>query len=206
MRWLARNGFRPFLFDWGDPGPAEAHFRIADYLSQRLRPAFAAVQRACGGGAINLAGYCMGGPIALALAALEAENTGRVVTLGTPWDFRHFPEHDTFRDWLNDGIGLPLPVTLECFTEWLIDNALLHGTWNIGPRTLDLAEISAPVMVIAGTKDNVVPPACALPLIDAIGAQRVMQPHTGHLGVVLGERADAEIWIPVRDFLCEDDG
>jgi len=267
MRWLARNGFRPFLFDWGDPGPREAHFRIGTYLERRLRPGFAAVQRACGGQPVHLAGYCMGGPIALALASLEQQGTGRVVTLGTPWDFTQFPEHEKFRDnrkaleaalmtmaalfgtippqvvqsffamrdleagarkfrrfatddpkdraarkfvaiedWLNDGIAMPLPVTLECFTEWLVDNALLHGTWDIGGHPLDLGAIRAPVMIVAGTKDSVVPPASALPLVEAIGAARVLQPKTGHLGVVLGEMADAEIWTPIRDFLKEGDG
>ena len=267
MRWLARNGFRPFLFDWGDPGPREAHFRIANYLERRLQPAFAAARRACGGGPIHLAGYCMGGPIALALAALEPEGTGRIVTLGAPWDFEHFPEHERFRenrkaleaslmtmsafygtippqvvqsffamrdlesgarkfrrfasgdamdatarrfvaveDWLNDGIGMPLPVTLECFTEWLIDNALLHGTWDIGGQTLDVGAIRAPVMVVAGAKDAVVPPASALPLVQAISAAQVLEPPTGHLGVVLGEKADHDVWMPVRDFLSEGDG
>ncbi len=267
MRWLARNGFRPFLFDWGDPGPREAHFDIARYLERRLRPAFAAARRACGGGAVHLAGYCMGGPIALALAALESEGTGRIVTLGAPWDFRHFPEHERFRetrkaleaslmtmaafygtippqvvqsffamrdlesgarkfrrfasgdpmdaaarrfvaveDWLNDGIGMPLPVTLECFTEWLVDNALLHGTWDIGGQTLDVGKIRSPVMVVAGTKDAVVAPASALPLASDVGAARLLQPETGHLGLVLGEKADSNIWTPVREFLSEGDG
>ena len=267
MRWLARNGFRPFLFDWGDPGPREAHFRVANYLERRLRPALAAARRACGGGPVHLAGYCMGGPIALALAAREPEGTGRIVTLGAPWDFEYFPEHQRFKenrkaleaslmtmaafygtippqvvqsffamrdlesgarkfrrfasgdaadavarrfvaveDWLNDGIGMPLPVTLECFTEWLIDNALLHGTWDIGGQTLDVGTIRAPVMVVAGTKDAVVPPASALPLAKAVTAAKLLQPATGHLGVVLGERADDEIWTPVRHFLSKGDG
>lgn len=267
MRWLAANGFRPFLFDWGEPGPREAHFSIGTYLERRLRPALHAVRRACGGGPVNLAGYCMGGPIALALAALEPERVGRVVALGTPWDFTHFPEHAKFRDnrkaleaalmtmaalfgtippqvvqsffamrdleagarkfrrfgegdpmdaaarrfvaiedWLNDGIGLPLPVTLECFTEWLVDNALLHGTWNIGGRMLDAGAIRAPVMVVAGTRDSVVPPASALPLAGAAGAARLLEPAAGHLGIVLGEAADRDVWTPVRDFLREGDG
>jgi len=267
MRWLAANGFRPFLFDWGEPGPREAHFRIATYLEERLRPGLRAVQRVCGGGPVNLAGYCMGGPIALALAALEPERVGRVVALGTPWDFTHFPEHVKFRenrkaleaslmtmatlfgtippqvvqsffamrdleagarkfrrfgagdpmdaaakrfvmieDWLNDGIGIPLPVTLECFTEWLVDNALVQGTWDIGRGTLDAGAIRAPLMVVVGTRDSVVPPACALPLATAGGAARVLEPEAGHLGIVLGEVADRDVWSPVRDFLHEGDG
>ena len=267
MRWLARSGVRPFLFDWGEPGPREAHFRIGHYLEERLRPAFAAVRRVCGGARVSLAGYCMGGPIALALAEREGDAVGRVVTLGTPWDFAHFPEHDRFRenrkvleaalmsmsllygtippqvvqsffamrdleagarkfrrfadgdgstaeerrfvaveDWLNDGVGLPLPVALECFGEWLADNALLRGTWTVGDEAFDAGAIRAPVMVVAGRKDSVVSPASALPLAEAVDAASVLQPEAGHLGIVIGTKADAEVWEPVRAFLHGRDG
>jgi poly(3-hydroxyalkanoate) synthetase len=67
----------------------------------------------------------------------------------------------------------------------------------------DPAEIRAPVMVVAGTRDSVVPPSSALALADAIGSTHVLSPATGHLGIVLGEQADRTVWHPVRDFLME---
>lgn len=97
MRWLARNGFRPYLFDWGVPGPAETWFEIGDYLEKRLQPAFEAILRESGG-PVHLIGYCMGGPIALALGTRQSADIGKIVTLGTPWDFSYFPEHARFRD------------------------------------------------------------------------------------------------------------
>lgn len=261
MRWLARNGFRPFLFDWGEPGTRESQFTIGRYLIRRLRPAFDAILRHMGG-PVHLAGYCMGGPIALALAATRPDDIGGVVTLGTPWDFDQFPEHDRFRDnrkaleaslmtmgalygtippqvtqsffamrdltsgarkfrrfasrpadcadalrfvaiedWLNDGVAVPLPVAMECFSDWLVGNALLHGTWQIGETLFDPTAINAPVMVIAGTRDSVVPPSSALALADALNTPHVLTPPTGHLGIVLGEQADQTVWHPVKDFL-----
>ncbi len=37
MRWLAGQGFRPLLLDWGYPGPAERSFNLTDYVAGRSR-------------------------------------------------------------------------------------------------------------------------------------------------------------------------
>lgn len=97
LRWLATQGFRVFQMDWGAPGPVERGFDLGDYLDQRLTPALDAVIRLCGG-PVKLIGYCMGGPLMLALAQREPERVDRVVTLGAPWDFSAFPEHKAMRD------------------------------------------------------------------------------------------------------------
>lgn len=261
MRWLAARGYRPFLFDWGEPGAAERHFDIGDFLTKRLAPAFDAVSRVTGQ-PVHVMGYCMGGPIALALAAIRPDAIGRIVMLGTPWDFRHFPEHEKFRtnvkaleaslmtmgalfggipaqvthsffalrdlasgvrkyarfarmaqdseeavqfvaieDWLNNGVTVPLPVALECFSGWLVGNALARGDWQVSGAPLDVSRIYAPVMVVAGTRDSVVPPSSAMPLVEALGTPHVLKPATGHIGIILGPRADDTVWQPILRFL-----
>lgn len=85
LRWLATQNMRPYLLDWGWPGEAERHFSLTDYIAGRLERALAALA-----GPVILAGYCMGGLLALA-AALRAQMGGRKVVglalLATPWDF-----------------------------------------------------------------------------------------------------------------------
>lgn len=85
LRWLARQGLHPLLLDWGWPSEVERHFSLTDYIAGRLERALAAVP-----GKVILAGYCMGGLLALA-AALRARSTGHDITalalLATPWDF-----------------------------------------------------------------------------------------------------------------------
>ena len=39
LRWLAAQGLRPLLVDWGEPGPAESGFDLDAYGSRRLLPA-----------------------------------------------------------------------------------------------------------------------------------------------------------------------
>ena len=87
MRWLAAQGTRPLLLDWGWPGAPERRFTLAAYIA-RLHRAIEAV-----GQPVVLAGYCMGGLLATA-AALQAPihaPISALALLATPWDFHATP-------------------------------------------------------------------------------------------------------------------
>ncbi len=86
MRWLAGQGMRPLLVDWGAPGEAERDFGLADYVGGRLAGALA-VATGLAGGRVPVVGYCMGGLLALALAARQPDGVARLALLATPWDF-----------------------------------------------------------------------------------------------------------------------
>ena len=82
MRWLAANGVRPLLLDWGWPCEAERRFTCTDYIAGRLERALAALP-----GRVVLAGYCMGGLLALAAALRRPDRVAGLALLATPWDF-----------------------------------------------------------------------------------------------------------------------
>ena len=82
MRWLAGQGVRPLLLDWGWPGPSERVFTLSDYVTGRLERAILAV-----GEAVVLAGYCMGGLLALAAALRRPNRVRALALLAAPWDF-----------------------------------------------------------------------------------------------------------------------
>jgi len=105
LRWLARRGFRVFQIDWGMPGPDERGFDLGGYLEKRLMPALDAVTRITGERS-HLLGYCMGGPLMLALAQRRPDEIDKIVTLGAPWDFSAFPEHQAMQDRRLEVIGL----------------------------------------------------------------------------------------------------
>ena len=86
LRYLAGKGHRPLLVDWQAPGSGEAAFTISDYVVERLEPALDRAVEAAGGPAVIL-GYCMGGLLALALAARYPDKVKGLVLLATPWDF-----------------------------------------------------------------------------------------------------------------------
>jgi polyhydroxyalkanoate synthase len=82
LRWLAANGTHPYLIDWGWPGEAERNFTLTDYIAGRLERAIAAIP-----GSVILAGYCMGGLLALAAALRKPAKIPALALLATPWDF-----------------------------------------------------------------------------------------------------------------------
>jgi len=87
MRYLAGHGLRPLLLDWGWPGPAERRFTLTDHIAGRLERAILAAPEG-----LILAGYCMGGLLALAAALRRPDRVAGLALLATPWDFSTDPQ------------------------------------------------------------------------------------------------------------------
>lgn len=82
LRFLAGQGLRPLLLDWGWPGAAERRFTLTDVIAGRLERALAALPEP-----VVLAGYCMGGLLALGAALRRPDRVRALALLATPWDF-----------------------------------------------------------------------------------------------------------------------
>ncbi len=86
-RWLAEQGFRPFLMDWGAPNETERRFSLTDYTAGYLERALDHVLSVTAGQPPILLGYCMGGLLTLALAQRREREVAGLALLATPWDF-----------------------------------------------------------------------------------------------------------------------
>jgi polyhydroxyalkanoate synthase len=86
LRALAARGLRPLVIDWDAPRGEETAFTLTDYIAGRLSRALDAAV-ALNGGPVQLAGYCMGGLLALALAQLRIKDAQALALMATPWDF-----------------------------------------------------------------------------------------------------------------------
>ena len=95
LRWLAGQGVRPLLLDWGWPGETERRFTLTDYVAGRMERAMTAAVRLTGTAPV-LAGYCMGGTLAVAAAQRRPDLIGGLALLAAPWDF-HAPEAERAR-------------------------------------------------------------------------------------------------------------
>lgn len=82
VRFLAGQGLRVLLLDWGWPGELERRFSLTDYIAGRLERALMAVGRP-----VVLGGYCMGGLLAVAAAQRRPDLVAALALLATPWDF-----------------------------------------------------------------------------------------------------------------------
>jgi polyhydroxyalkanoate synthase subunit PhaC len=90
LRWFAGQGVRPLLLDWGWPEEAERRFSLTDYVAGRMERAMTAAARLAGAAPV-LAGYCMGGTLAVAAAQRRPDLISGLALLAAPWDF-HAPE------------------------------------------------------------------------------------------------------------------
>jgi polyhydroxyalkanoate synthase len=90
LRWFAGQGVRPLLLDWGWPEETERRFSLTDYVAGRMERAMTAAVRLAGTAPV-LAGYCMGGTLAVAAAQRRPDLISGLALLAAPWDF-HAPE------------------------------------------------------------------------------------------------------------------
>jgi len=91
LRFLAGQGVRALLLDWGWPGEAERGFTLTDYVAGRLERVLMALP-----GPAVVMGYCMGGLLALGAALRRPDRVSALGLLATPWDF-HATEEETTR-------------------------------------------------------------------------------------------------------------
>ncbi|MBT5193356.1 MAG: alpha/beta hydrolase [Rhodospirillaceae bacterium] len=103
LSWLRGEGFRPFLMDWGAPGDEERLFSLDDYICSRLSAALDVVLRQ-DQRPPALAGYCMGGNLALSLALRRRKDISGLALLATPWDFHAGAGHRQIMETMAPGL------------------------------------------------------------------------------------------------------
>lgn len=105
--------------------------------------------------------------------------------------------------WVNDGV----PFAGEAFKQWIREfyqqNKLMKGEIQLRGHRVDLANITCPVLNIAGTKDHI----CSVPQAEA--AMRLISSNdkeffvlnAGHIGLVTGSEAKKGLWPKIRSWL-----
>ncbi|RYD93929.1 MAG: alpha/beta hydrolase [Sphingomonadales bacterium] len=123
LRGLAERGLNPVLLDWGTPGPDERDVDIGGHVERYILPALDIVGRDA-----VLAGYCLGGTMSIAAAALQPPKA--LILVAAPWDFGGFSSqtrNDLLELWraAEPGAGalgvLPAEILQQIF--WRIDPA-----------------------------------------------------------------------------------
>jgi polyhydroxyalkanoate synthase len=104
-------------------------------------------------------------------------------------------------DWLNDGVPLAAPVARECLAGWYGANTPTTGQWRVAGKVVNPAGLALPCLGIIPSADRIVPPASAAALCAAIPGAATLQPAAGHIGMVVGGRAEALVWRPLLTWL-----
>lgn len=85
LRWLAARGHRVLMLDWGWDSEARRGMSVANHVERILVPLIEGLDEPPA-----LAGYCLGGTMAIAAAALTKVKS--LITLAAPWHFSGFPD------------------------------------------------------------------------------------------------------------------
>lgn len=247
LRWMAAQGFRTWLIDWGAPRIADRRLDIAGHVADRLVPLLAKLAEPP-----ILVGYCLGGTMALAAAALSP--VAGVATIAAPWRFdgygdvaradmaalwqaarpgcahlgvvpmevlqsgfwqldpaRTIAKYEAFatmdtngdaarrfvalEDWANGGAPLTYAAGAELFERLIALDLPGRGAWRVGGVTVDPLALACPTTEFVSLSDRIVPAATAIGLDDRrdLGA--------GHVGMVVGSGARAQLWEPLAEWL-----
>jgi poly[(R)-3-hydroxyalkanoate] polymerase subunit PhaC len=85
----------------------------------------------------------------------------------------------------------------QLYHRLLKGNALVGGTFEVGERTLDVADITAPVLIFGGANDSIAPIGAvkaAVPLLTGSREVRFEIVPGGHLGMLTGRKARTSTW------------
>jgi polyhydroxyalkanoate synthase len=122
LRRLAERGHRVLLLDWGKPDRARQGLSVAGHVEDILVPLIQAL-----GEPPALVGYCLGGTMALAAAALAPVRG--VATIATPWSFSGFPDEARARLAALWAAAQPATETLGLLPMEVLQSAF----WSLDP-------------------------------------------------------------------------
>jgi polyhydroxyalkanoate synthase len=127
------------------------------------------------------------------------------VTLLRHRDDREFLAHVEAVDGLmNSMLAYPGRATLQVYQRLVQQNDLADGKIQGPTRLVDLADVTVPVMNVAGTGDVLVPVPVAHHVGDLVPNSpdvRLEVAPGGHLGVLTGRSAATTTWTMIDDFL-----
>jgi polyhydroxyalkanoate synthase len=247
IKYLGRQGFHPYLLDWGYPLPGDRNLDVTAHVEQRLLPLIAKFERPP-----VLIGYCLGGTMTLAAAC--AARVAGLALIATPWRYRGFgaaareaiaelwrsaqpacealgmvpmevlqagfwrldpartiAKYEAFgrmapggttaasfvalEDWANAGAPLPYAAGRQLFEDFVGGDLTGMGGWKVTGNIVSPAALDCPAIEFVSLNDRIVPAASAADLPDRhdLGA--------GHVGMIVGRGARAQLWEPLLHWL-----
>lgn len=99
----------------------------------------------------------------------------------------------------------------EAAKQWLKDlyqeNQLINNEWQLGGRTVDLGEVTMPVLNIYATADHIIPPATSRALDGKLGTNDYTELGLkgGHIGMFVSSRSQGIVGSTIVDWLADRD-
>ncbi|MET0362345.1 MAG: alpha/beta fold hydrolase, partial [Sphingobium sp.] len=123
LRFLVAQGHAIYQIDWGSPSVEDGQQDIGGYVTDMLLPLIAALPAPP-----ILVGYCLGGTMAIAAAALAPRVA--LATIAAPWHFGAYP--DAFREQTRQAW---ISAEEYCRQMGIMPMEVLQaGFWSLSPR------------------------------------------------------------------------
>jgi polyhydroxyalkanoate synthase len=120
-------------------------------------------------------------------------------------DEKFVEEFFAMETWVNDNI----PVAGETFRQFVKDcfqkNLLIQGKLRLGRKTVNLRNITCPVLNLMASGDHLVPCGQSASFNDYVGSRdrKSITFPAGHIGLSVGSKAQKELWPKVCAWLGE---
>ncbi len=117
----------------------------------------------------------------------------------------YLAKRETFAAWYETPIDLPGRWYLQAIRHIFKDNLLARGKYPALGKVLDLKDITCPLYLLAGERDDITTPEQVLNAAGLVGtpAARITQRVVpgGHIGLFMGGRTLAEAWPQIAQWL-----
>ena len=107
--------------------------------------------------------------------------------------------------WLYDSRPIIGEVYREIIDQIYKKNLLIKNKMVVHSDTVNLHNISVPVLDIVGKSDDLVPPASSKSVLDAVGStdKQLIEFPTGHVGLCISTAAHEKLWPEVGRWLAQ---
>jgi polyhydroxyalkanoate synthase len=149
------------------------------------------------------------------MTTLVFKMTDPVGSVTTYWDLvtrlsdREFVKsHSTTSDYLNNMLMYPGGVLKEMAVKVVVDNQLAKGKVEVGDKLAELDAIESNLLAFAGETDILVPAEIAEKIVDIVASKdrEFRLAPGGHMGVIIGSKAQNAVWAESVDWLAKRSG
>lgn len=130
-------------------------------------------------------------------ASVQKVVTKPVVVLTHLDDADYLAQLEAVDRFMANMIAYPGRTFGQLYHRFVKGNSLSRGTMELGERTIDLADITAPVLVFAGAGDGIAPVAAVRPVLPLLSGSEEVRFEIvpgGHLGMLTGRAARGSTW------------
>jgi polyhydroxyalkanoate synthase subunit PhaC len=120
------------------------------------------------------------------------------------WNPEYVAGFNALNKWANEYVAFPGEFFRQWVKEFYQQNKLIRGDLVMGGRRVDLRTMTCPVLAVGAKEDNIAPPGCVKPLIQAVAStdREYVELPGGHISLIAGRGASVHCWPKVSAWLA----